>query len=131
MKSTHGGARPGAGKPKGVKWPSTLTKEQIRARVQQRVAALLDPLVDAQIANAQGLKYLVVRQKSTGKFVRVTEAMARLRADETPEDHEIIEVWEKDPSVQAFTDLLNRAADKPVEAVQVTGAVHLRVTWEK
>jgi hypothetical protein len=26
-----------------------------------------------------------------------------------------IRVWQKDPSVQAFTDLLNRAVDKPAE----------------
>ena len=35
---------------------------------------------------------------------------------------EIIEVWEKDPSVQAFTDLMNRTLDKPAEQVKVTGA---------
>ena len=31
---------------------------------------------------------------------------------------ERLEVWEKDPSVQAFTDLLNRALDKPKEQEQ-------------
>jgi hypothetical protein len=118
----RGGKRPGAGLPKGYKFPSTLTKDAIRARVQARVSAQLDPLLDAQIANAQGIKYLVVRQKTTGKFLRVTEAMARLRSNREPgEDEEVIEVWEKDPSVQAFTDLMNRAADKPIEAVQVSG----------
>ncbi len=129
----RGGKRAGAGLPKGYKFPQTLTKDAIRAQVQARVSAALMPLLDAQIANAQGLKYLVVRQKSTGKFVRVTEAMARLRAEESPEEHEIIEVWEKDPSVQAFTDLLNRAADKPIEAVELTGANRgpLRVMWER
>ncbi len=30
---------------------------------------------------------------------------------------EIIEVWEKDPSIHAFTDLMNRALDKPKEQV--------------
>ena len=115
----RGGARPNAGRKKGTRWPSTITKEQIRARVQARVAAYLDPLVDAQIANAQGLKYLVTRDKKTGKFIRVGEAMAKAKEGTT---EETIEVWEKDPSVQAFTDLLNRAADKPPEAVTITGA---------
>jgi len=30
-------------------------------------------------------------------------------------------IFSKDPNVQAFTDLLNRAIDKPSEQVQVTG----------
>jgi hypothetical protein len=57
----------------------------------------------------------VVRNGKTGKVVRVTEAMAKAKLGK---DEEIIEVWEKDPSVQAFTDLLNRALDKPKEQEQ-------------
>ena len=30
-------------------------------------------------------------------------------------NEETIQVWQKDPSVSAFTDLMNRAIDKPVE----------------
>ena len=112
----RGGYRPGAGRKKGVKHPNTISKEQIRAHVQAKVAAALDPLVDAQLANAQGLKYLVTRNKRTGRFVRVTEAVARIKQGS---EEETIEVWEKDPCVQAFTDLMNRAADKPIEPVQV------------
>jgi len=44
------------------------------------------------------------------------------------DSEEIIEVWEKDPSVQAFTDLLNRALDKPAEQKQEfehSGAIRL------
>jgi hypothetical protein len=93
--------------------------------VRVRVTALLEPLIDAQIANALGLKYLVVRDRKTCKFVRVTEAMARLTLGE---DEEIIEVWEKDPNVQAFTDLMNRALDKPNEQPQdINLTDHVRV----
>jgi hypothetical protein len=73
------------------------------------------PLLAAQLQNAKGIKYLVVRDKRGGKFVRVTEAMAKAKQGS---EEEIIEVWEKDPSVQAFTDLMNRALDKPAEQVQ-------------
>jgi hypothetical protein len=76
------------------------------------VTAALAPLLDAQLANAVGLKYLVTREKKTGKFVRVTQAMARRKRGE---DEELIEVWEKDPSVHAFTCLLDRALDRPKE----------------
>lgn len=127
----RGGKRPGAGRPKGAKGKPykaqqrTLDKEAARAVVRALVLREIEPLVMGQIANAKGLKYLVTRDKKTGKFVRVTEAMARHKQDLT-ENEEIIEVWEKDPSVQAFTDLLNRAIDKPAEQLQelkVTGEV--------
>ena len=109
----RGGKRNGAGRKKG---PATLEKEAAREIVRLRVTAELEPLLAAQIDNAKGLKYLVIRDKKTGKFIRVTEAMARKRSHrELQKDEEIIEVWEKDPSVQAFTDLLNRALDKPKE----------------
>ena len=57
----------------------------------------------------------MVRNTKTGKVLRVTEAMAKAMLGK---DEENIEVWEKDPSVQAFTDLLNRALDKPKEQEQ-------------
>jgi hypothetical protein len=80
-------------------------------------------LADAQLANATGLKYLVTRDKKSGKFVRVTEAMARIKQEDS-EDLETIEVWEKDPNIAAFTDLMDRALDKPkaqVQEVSITG----------
>lgn len=106
-----------------------MTKEAIRDRIRERVAAELDPLLDAQISNALGSKYLVTRDRKTGKFLRVGPAMASAANEET------IEVWEKDASTQAFTDLINRAADKPAEQVKVTGddggpVVHV-FRWQK
>ena len=107
-----GGARPGAGKPKGHKAPSTLEKEEARALLRRLVFARLEPIVTAQISQAEGIKYLVTRGKD-GKFVRVGPAMAGA-LDETT-----IEVWEKDPSTPAATDLLNRTLDKPTEHVDM------------
>ena len=92
------------------KQQATLDKLAAREFVRQRVTAALGPLIDAQVANASGLKYLVVREKGSGKFVRVTEAMARAKQGS---QEETIEVWEKDPSIAAFTDLLNRAPTNP------------------
>jgi hypothetical protein len=100
------------GKPKGYKHQKTMDKEAAREYVRRTVTAALAPLLAAQISNASGLKYLVTRDKKTGKFIRVTEAMAKVKQGDN-EEH--IEVWEKDPSVQAFTDLMNRALDKPQE----------------
>lgn len=112
----HGGFRSGAGRKKGKQ---TLEKEALRQIVREKVAANLDRLIHAQIANAAGIHFLVVREKVSGKFVRV----ARGRAEKLDAEQEIIEIWEKDPSVQAFSDLLNRTIDKPAESVdlQVSG----------
>ena len=102
-----------SGKPKGTKHKATLEKEALREQLRAKVAAALDPMTDAQIANAKGLQFLVLREKKSGKFIkRITDVEGEISLDP---DKEIIEVWAKDPSVQAFTDLLNRTLDKPKE----------------
>jgi hypothetical protein len=132
LKTKHGGKRSGAGKPKGVKWPSTLAKEAARELTRQKITAALEPMIEAQVAHAIGLKYLVARHKTTGKFAKLTEELATAITEGTNPDYETIEVWAKDPSVQAFTDLMNRAIDKPAEqeqAVAVSG--ELVISWKK
>lgn len=112
----HGGARPGAGKPKGHKSKSTLSKEIAREELRKLVLSELEPMTRAQMDVAQGIKYLVYRSKLGGKFSVVTEEMAKGGIFE--DDKVIIEVWDKQPSTQAFTDLMNRALDKPKEQEQ-------------
>ena len=121
----RGGTRPGAGAKKGSKHASTLTKEQARDALRQIVLEEMRELAAAQIANAKGIKFLVVREKASGKFLRVGEG----RAEKLKPEEEIVEIWEKDPSVQAFTDLMNRALDKPKEQeqeIKVDGALEIR-----
>ena len=125
----RGGARPNSGPKKGSRHAATISKEQAREALRQIVLREMDALTAAQIAQAKGIRYLVTRDKKTGKFIRVTEAMAKAKA--AGENEEIIEVWEKDPSTPAFTDLMNRALDKPKEqelAVTVTGTLELVTT---
>ena len=97
--------------------------------LRQKVSDAFTPLIDAQIANAQGIKYLVARDR-VGKFSRITEE--ELKSILAGEDQErvLIEVWDKDPSVQAFTDLMNRAIDKPIEPVEMalTGNLEVELT---
>lgn len=114
----RGGARPGAGRKKGYKEKGTIEKEVAREMLRNMVKAELGPMTEAQIAHAKGLKYLMTREGSSGKWVKVTEAMAGTLGPDV-----LVEVWEKDPSVQAFTDLLNRTIDKPIETLQATVAV--------
>ena len=100
-----------------------LAKAAIRELVRAMVSEHLVPMTEAQIANAKGLKYLVKRDKA-GKFQRIGPEGV------TGDPDEVIEVWEKDPSTPAFTDLLNRAADKPIEAVEVEHRGGLVITHE-
>lgn len=117
-KGKHGGARPNSGPAKGTKYAPTIAKEAARELARTLITAELSPMIEAQVAHAKGLKYLVARHKTTGKFAKLTEdLMTSIEAGENPE-YESIEVWTKDPSVQAFTDLLNRALDKPKEQEQ-------------
>jgi hypothetical protein len=125
-KAQRGGARPGSGRKKGSLNPSTITKEAAREALRQIVLREMGSLVSAQMAQAKGLSYMVVRDKASGKFLRVAEDQA---AKLNPEE-QVIEIWEKDPSVQAFTDLMNRALDKPKEQEQdVNANVSLSIKW--
>jgi predicted HTH transcriptional regulator len=126
----RGGRRPGAGRKRGGKNAKTIEREMEEAILRQVIKKRLEPIVEAQLANAQGIKYLVVRERKGGKFVRVHEAMARnAKNGKLGKDGEIIEVWEKDPSVHAFKELLDRAygrAKEPEQKVEHSGRIELR-----
>jgi hypothetical protein len=110
----RGGPRPGSGRKLGSKNLATLSKEQAREVLRKLVMVEMYELVGAQLAHAKGLSYLVTRDRESGKFVRVTEATLKALEDADARD-DVIEVWEKEPNVQAFQDLMNRALDKPRE----------------
>jgi hypothetical protein len=107
------------GPKKGAVYAKTHTKEVAREVARELITRELEPMIQAQVANAKGLQYLVYRDPKTGKFERVKDI------NDVDQDKVRIEVWQKDPSVQAFTDLLNRALDKPKEQAQ---AIDLQVT---
>jgi hypothetical protein len=109
--SKRGGARQGAGRPKG------FDKERARQKLREMVWAEMDAMTQAQIDNAKGIKYLVVRERKGGKFVRVTEAMANVKLGQA-NGEEIVEVWEKDPSVHAYSDLMDRTIGRPKEVLE-------------
>lgn len=116
----RGGPRPNSGPKKGSKHASTLSKEAARDVLRERVLRDMEPMVAAQIAHAQGISHFMLRDKKTGKFERITE-LAQIEAalnTEGAEEGSSYYVWTKDPSVQAFTDLMNRTLDKPKEQEQ-------------
>jgi hypothetical protein len=119
----RGGYRAGAGRPKGSIDKGTAAaraeKEALRQMLREKVAEHMGPLVEAQVANARGLKYLVARDTKTGKFERISQRELEAILSGKDSKRYAIEVWEKDPSVQAFTDLMNRTLDKPTEHVEM------------
>lgn len=125
-KGPRGGKREGAGRRPGSKNAETISKEQARDAVREVVIRHMDDLLKAQISHAKGLSYLVGRDKA-GKFKKLTSEEAdKALAGES--EFTTVEVWEKDPSVQAFTDLMNRALDKPKEQeqeIKLTGEADL------
>jgi hypothetical protein len=134
-----GGARPGAGRPKGFKRlqreaitglpvsPEVFTKEAAREYARQTIIAGLAPLLRAQMAHAQGIGHCYTRDKN-GKFSRV-ESLAKI--DElltTGTENEHYFIFAKDPSAVAFKELLDRALDRPKEQAQeihVSGEIEL------
>lgn len=112
----RGGKRPGAGAKKGSEHSGTVDKNLLRLTARAIIGPHMRELIEAHVANAKGISYLVYRDKESGKFERVKAL------EDVNQYANTIEVWEKDPSVQSFTDLMNRLLDKPGEHVEVTGA---------
>ena len=127
----RGGKRPGAGKPKGYKHQSTLHKEASREALRQIVLREMEAMTAAQIANAKGISHFFLRDPKTGQFVKIEDAKAIETALNSGEEGSYYWIFTKDPSIQAFTDLMNRALDKPVEAVthEIQGGIS--ITWQQ
>ena len=114
---------------RGQKMQKTMEKEAAREFVRRTVTENLGPLLAAQIDNAQGIRHLMMRDPKTGQFVRVTGDAREI--DKALKTKNAVWIYTKDPSVQAFTDLLNRAIDKPAEHIQVAGAGSITIRWQK
>ena len=60
----------------------------------------LEPLIDAQIDNAIGIRHLMMRDPKTGKFERVTGDVEQI--DEALKNNACW-IYTKDPRIRAFT----------------------------
>ena len=101
---------------KGSKWKKTLEKEAARELVRQAINAHLEPMISAQVQHAQGISHFMLRGED-GKFERVTDPDRILDALNGG-DVNAYYIFTKDPSAQAFKELLDRALDKPKEQAQ-------------
>ena len=105
------------GPKKGAVYQKTLDKVAAREALRAIVIRDMDKLVRAQLQNALGLSHLFMRDE-TGKFVQITDPKMIETVLNAGEEGKYFYIHTKDPSIQAFTDLMNRALDKPAEQEQ-------------
>ena len=70
----------------------------------------------------------MMRDPKTGKFERVTGDAKQI--EKALKSKNACWIYTKDPNVQAYTDLLNRAIDKPAEHVEIAGEGSITIKWQ-
>jgi hypothetical protein len=108
------------GPKKGAIYKPTLDKARAREALRTLVLEHMSEMTAAQIQHAKGISHFMLRG-TDGRFERCTDADQILQALNSG-DATSYYIHTKDPSVQAYTDLMNRALDKPSEHVEVSGA---------
>jgi hypothetical protein len=126
----RGGARKNTGPKKGSKHASTLSKEAARECLRQIVTREMEAMTKAQIANAKGIQHFFLRDEKTKQFMRIEDPKAIETALNCGDEGSYYWIFTKDPSVQAFTDLMNRALDKPSEQVQIQQDINVHIHQE-
>ncbi len=129
------------GRPKGAKSESTIRREQILAALRERIMQSADSLFNAAKSSAIGNQFLfkIVTTYEGKKKIRskpilvedideISEYIDRLdrenRGDEIPDeeiDHDVYYFMStKEPNIQAFKELVDRAFGRNVESVDLT-----------
>ena len=114
----RGGKRPNSGPKPGAVYKPTRDKAIAREALRAIIDREMEAMTEAQIKHAKGIKYLVKRAVQGGKFEKVgaDDLDAVLAAQD--EGRVILEVWDKDPSIQAFSDLMDRHLDRAANQTQ-------------
>lgn len=126
------------GRPKGLKDSPTSRRgaakrqkvmEQAAAAefTRQYITARLEPILEAQLDNAVGIKYLMARDRKGGRWKRL-ESLPK-PGQQVGTDDEIVEVYAKDPSVHAAVELLMRALGKARDTVDLNARGDLVLRW--
>lgn len=128
-KSKHGGARPGAGHPKGKKTERVITREAALRAFRDKVASVADQLFITQFNLARGEQFLFhVKTIGSGSKARretviVTdvEAIKQYLMDDlekTDDDYYFIST--KPANNQALDSLLNRTFGTAQQSIDLT-----------
>jgi hypothetical protein len=129
----RGGARPGAGKPKGYKHQKTREKETAAEVFRRRIVAEWNPLIDAELDIAKGLTVIFAREWETqkvtgrktrsGRFVRITSpAEIEDLLNNSVDGDDYYRLTTQDPDVRMLVELNARVMGKVADTVALTGA---------
>lgn len=122
---SHGGKRPGAGKPKGTtQAPSAAMRDRAECRrvYHERVSRQLEPIVDAEVAAALGVSHMMA-QDAKGQWTRVTDPDAMLRC--LNGGTAFYRIYAQNPDLRAVTDILDRELGKPKETLDLQASVNV------
>jgi hypothetical protein len=130
----NGGARPGAGRPKGGMNESTKIRMAAKQEFQRRVVAMSDQLFNAQYDLAIGEKFLLVKRvegegKNRKTWIETVTSLETIK-EYIEDDGESLNDGEdfyylstKPANNMALDSLLNRAYGKPDEKLTLDGEV--------
>ena len=128
----NGGARPGAGRPKGGMNEATKVRMAAKQEFQRRVVAMSDHLFNAQYDLAIGEKFLLVKRvegegKNRKTWIEMVTDIETIKAyleddgvalnEDAGEDYYYMST--KPANNMALDSLLNRAYGKPDEKLEV------------
>lgn len=124
-KKQWGGARPGAGRPKGSLDPDTKLRHQAEAEYKRRVAGMTDKLLNSQLSLALGevnlYKKTVRGNKTITSMVDDPETVkSYLSGDLEDGDNEYFYLATKSPDNKALDSVLDRTYGKAKQSVDVT-----------
>jgi hypothetical protein len=126
----RGGAREGAGRPKGSKDPHTLEREAVLAEYRTRVCDQAQRLLDAELAVAQGCSYLYRKPKQAEKGqkerkaerVENPEIIRQYLDGELDDDaNDYYYITTEKPDTMTIRGMLDRTFDRPAQRMELTG----------
>ena len=126
LEKKHGGARLGAGMPKGKKTRKVIEREIELAYIKRRVSRAKDTLIDSQLSLARGLSYLYrvdKDAKGNDKRPELVTAQSEIeeylsgKADEDCYYH----ITTVKPENSAIDSLLDRTVGKPKQSINLDG----------
>ena len=126
----RGGAREGAGRPKGSKDPHTLEREAVLAEYRRRVCEQAQRLLDAELSVAQGCSYLYRKPKQSEKGqkerkaerVENPEVIRQYLDGELDDDaNDYYYITAEKPDTLTIRGMLDRTFDRPAQRMELTG----------
>jgi hypothetical protein len=125
MPFTRGGARPGAGRPKGGENESTKLKRKAEKKLLGRRLAVASRILNAQINLAEGCTYVYeIVTEGEKKVHRLVTDPGRIESflnDGPPDEDTYMYITTEKPDTRAIADFFDRTFGKPAQAVELSG----------